>query len=108
MDEALQKTLSYLKAVADKLGYVLNPNDKALSQTASYMAANKQTYGRRFCPCKQHYPVDQSVDPVCPCPEFQDEIIRDGHCECHIFFDKAAAVQAKRRPGLLATVTCPG
>jgi len=72
------------------------------------MAENKRKYGRYFCPCKQHYPVKPGIDPICPCESFRDEISRDGHCECHIFFDEAAEVQAKRRPGLLATVTCPG
>jgi len=108
MNKSPQITLDFLKKVADKFGYVLNPDENALARTASYMAGNEEKYGHRYCPCKHHHPVDPKTDPICPCPDFQDEIRRDGHCECHIFFDKDAAVQAKRRPGLLATVTCPG
>lgn len=108
MDEQLENTLEYLQGVAEKLGLVLNPDVKALHRTASGMAANLSKYGRRYCPCKQHYPVDTSLDPVCPCPEFREEISQDGHCECHIFWEGAAAAAAKLRPGLLATITCPG
>jgi ferredoxin-thioredoxin reductase catalytic subunit len=106
--DTLQATLDYLQSVAKKLGLSLNPDDKALNRTASYMASNVDKYGKRFCPCKQHHPVDESSDPICPCREFRDEIKRDGHCECHIFWDPDAAIKAKTKPGLLATIACPG
>lgn len=108
MDQSLKETLDFLQSVADRLGYVLNPEEKALHRTASAMAGNHEKYGKRYCPCKQHHPVDPGSDPICPCPEFKDEIKRDGHCECHIFFSEEAAVKAKQHPGLLATITCPG
>ncbi len=108
MDELLQETLAYLQSLSDKLGFILNPDEKTLHRIAAGMAANLSRYGKRYCPCKQHYPLDAALDPVCPCPEFRDEIKRDGHCECHVFWEAAAAAEAKRRPGLLATITCPG
>jgi len=108
MDALQLSTLDYLKKVADRLGYVLNPNEKGLYRIVKYMAENKVKFGRYFCPCKQHYPVDQSADPVCPCPTFEDEIALNGHCECHIFFNAAAAENIRNSEGLLSTVTCPG
>lgn len=107
-NDTLKATLAYLQSVASKLGLALNPDEKALSRTASYMAANVEKYGKRYCPCKQHHPVDETADPICPCKEFRDEIKADGHCECHIFWDADAAIKAKTKPGLLATIACPG
>lgn len=108
MDDEIKTALRFLQNTAQRFGYVLNPDENALHRIVGYMADNKLKHGEYFCPCKQHYPVDTESDPVCPCSAFRDEIVRDGHCECHVFFDEVAAVQAKRRPGLLATITCPG
>ena len=106
--EHLQTALEYLWKVADRLGYKLNPDERTLDRIASYMAENKKKYNRYYCPCKQHYPVKADVDPICPCAESRDEITRDGHCECHVFFDVAAFERAKMNPGLLSAVACPG
>ncbi len=106
--DPVNAALDYLQNVAKCFNYAINPDDKALRRVVSYMAENKRRFGNYYCPCKQHYPLDQQVDPVCPCKPFRDEIKRDGHCECHVFFDKTAATSIKNRTGLLATVTCPG
>jgi len=108
MDELHNTALEYLRNVAQRFGYALNPDGKSLYRLVAQMARTKQEHGKYFCPCKQHYPLDIKADPICPCNTFKDEIAHQGHCECHLFFDIEAAVQAKRRPGLLATVTCPG
>lgn len=100
--------LDYLGKVAKRFDYVLNPDDKALNRVVGYMAKNKAEFGKYYCPCKQHYPLDTKADPVCPCESFRAEISRDGHCECHVFFDQVAAASIEHRTGLLATVTCPG
>ncbi|MDP8238276.1 MAG: ferredoxin-thioredoxin reductase catalytic domain-containing protein [Candidatus Hatepunaea meridiana] len=108
MDEQQRTTQEYLGKVADRFDYVLNPDEKARGRIIQYMTENKIKYGKYYCPCKQHYPVDETKDPVCPCPSFKDEIDTNGFCECHIFFNSDAAVAARRSAGLLSTVTCPG
>jgi len=108
MNERHRSTLEYLIKVAARFGYVLNPNEKALGLITGYLAENKMKYGKYFCPCKQHFPIEIENDPLCPCPSFRDEIKSNGFCECHVFFDRSAAEKASRRTGLLATVTCPG
>jgi ferredoxin-thioredoxin reductase catalytic subunit len=107
MNDPSQKTLKHLKSVAARRGYTLNANARALERLTRSLADNKFRFGRYYCPCKRHYPLDPEADPTCPCPEAADEIAKQGHCECHLFFDPAE-IQAKRRPGLLATITCPG
>ena len=103
-----QEALAFARRTAEKFGYVLNPDAVHLARLAGHLARNKAEHGRYYCPCKQHYPVRPESDPVCPCAEFRDEIARRGHCECHLFYDPEAARRRKERPGLLATVTCPG
>lgn len=104
----MQSTIKFLQRIADKFGYKLNPNEKTFGQIATYMTKNKEQYGKYFCPCKQHFPLDNKKDPVCPCIEFHEEIKNNGYCECHLFFDEEASIKAKQHPGLLSTITCPG
>ena len=108
MDTELQKALKFLRNVADRNGYLLNPDLRTLERIALSMVENRRNHKRYFCPCKQHHPVKAEVDPVCPCDESKDEIRRDGFCDCHVFFDESGYEHAKMRPGLLSTVACPG
>lgn len=108
MDKPVKETLAYLQEIADRLSLVLNPDQKALDRIVSYMIENQTKHGKLYCPCKQHYPLKPESDPTCPCDSFRDEIKQNGYCECHLFFDASKIADTKRRPGLLATVTCPG
>jgi len=107
MDKAYEDAQRYLRGAARRRGLQLNPDDRIRERIVRHLADNKERFGRYFCPCKRHYPLDPDRDPACPCDEMAGEVQRDGRCECNLFFD-AEAIQAKRRPGLLATVTCPG
>jgi ferredoxin-thioredoxin reductase catalytic subunit len=104
----LQKWLNFARKIADKNGYDLNPDVTQLNRLFRHLAENRKNYGKSFCPCKQHFPVQPNIDPVCPCSTFHDEIEQQGHCECHLFYSQEAAEQRRKRPGLLAGVTCPG
>jgi len=108
VDPVLRAPLAFASKVANKHGYVLNPDPKQVERLARHLADNKANHGRYFCPCKQHFPVQPDEDPVCPCPTFHDEIRTQGHCVCHLFYSPEAAENARNRPGLLADVTCPG
>jgi ferredoxin-thioredoxin reductase catalytic subunit len=108
MTGSINITSDYLLKVAKKFGYVLNPNEKSLGLITSYLDKNKQSFGKYYCPCKQHHPVDVKQDPICPCSTFKDEIEKNGFCECHVFFEEEAAEKARKSAGLLSTVTCPG
>jgi len=107
-DEALRPVLNFAAKTAERHGYELNPNAVHLERLARHLTENKARHGRMYCPCKQNYPLRPETDPVCPCAEFRDEVESQGHCECHLFYSVEAAERLRRRPGLLATVTCPG
>lgn len=108
MNKEQLKALEHFQRIADRFGYVLNPTERTLERLVKHLAEMHELHGEYFCPCKRHYPLNTEVDPTCPCDTFEDEISSLGHCECHLFYDEEAAVQSKRRPGLLAAVTCPG
>ncbi len=108
LDPALEAPLKIARKVAEKHGYALNPDPTQLRRLLKQLADNKANFGRYFCPCKQHYPLQPDNDPVCPCSTFHEEIKQQGNCVCHLFFDPEAAERARQRPGLLANVTCPG
>ena len=79
------------RVVAEEHGYMLNPDIKRTRKIANLLVKNEEEYGKRYCPCKQSHPVDPGQDVVCPCPDMDDEIARDGHCHCWLFFRKPAA-----------------
>ena len=83
------------RKVGDTLGYVLNPDTKRALKIANLLAKNEEQSGKRYCPCKQSHPLDPEKDVVCPCSDVHDEIARDGHCHCWLFFRKSAAEEQK-------------
>ncbi len=78
--------LSMMRDRAARYGLVVNPDTSRVEKVVGLMTENLVSTGRPFCPCKQGHPLDPSADPVCPCREWLDEIERDGHCSCRLFF----------------------
>ncbi len=104
-DSAGQKNYQRLKKFAEKEGYILNPNHDWIRQVIILMTNNRKEFGRYFCPCKQHHPVDVAIDVVCPCSTLAEEIARDGYCHCRFFYRKGFE---KEKLNILETITCPG
>ncbi len=88
MADAFQENLDRVKAVAEDHGHILNPNEMHLNKMLERMVKNFEQFGKYYCPCKQHHPLDPEQDPFCPCPEMDEEVVEDGHCECWVFFRK--------------------
>ncbi len=104
MDDYL-KNRSRLENIARKKEYVFNANSDWVDQVIRLMTNNYLKYGKYYCPCKQSHPLDPENDPICPCPEMDEEVKRDGHCHCRLFFSPSAL---KERMNILETITCPG
>lgn len=104
-DSDCQKNYQRLKRVTEKKGYIFNPNQDWLEQVIRLMTDNHKEYGKYYCPCKQHYPVDVETDVVCPCPTLDDEVTESGYCHCHLFYKKGFE---KEKFNILETITCPG
>jgi len=82
------KVLSFLKKVAEDNGFALNTDEARVDKVVGLMTENVVNEGARYCPCKQSEPLDKKADKVCPCPEWKEEITRDGHCFCRLFYCK--------------------
>ncbi len=73
----------------DKSPYFLHPDEALVRNILEGLAKNKAKYGRGYCPCR---PVEggrrsNSVN-ICPCRSHNEDIERDGACECGIFVSR--------------------
>jgi peptide deformylase len=84
-----ENLMEYLRRMAVRNGYVLNPDQERVEKVVGLMTENLVTAGRRFCPCKQTHPLDQNKDVVCRCATWEAEIEKEGHCFCRLFYRKA-------------------
>ena len=97
MNNAYTTNLGRLDTLAREMELVLNPDVERVKKVVGLMTDNFQAVGEYICPCKQeHKPAQKGMDKTCPCPEWLDEIARDGHYFCKLFFttQKAHAVTA--------------
>ena len=87
MSPTYQRNYQRLVDVAGERGLMLNPDEARVQKVVGLMAQNFDAVGEWICPCKQqHKPLEKGKDRTCPCPEWLDEIARDGHCYCRLFF----------------------
>jgi len=87
------------RKVGAGLGFVLNPDTERTLKVATLLARNFAGFGQYYCPCKQSHPLDPAKDVLCPCPTLKDELARDGHCFCRLYFTPEAAAQGKPGSG---------
>lgn len=96
MSMIYEQNLERLQSLAAQHNLVLNPDTARVEKVAGRMAQNFEAVGEWVCPCKQqHEPVVKGLDKTCPCPEWLDEIARDGHCSCKLFFSPDGGTQAR-------------
>jgi len=89
LEEEKSLARKFAEGYALKAGYMLNPDEKVRETVIEGLARNKIRYGYRYCPCRRvegNYEVDKYK--ICPCKWHKEEIARDGHCHCTLFFKK--------------------
>jgi len=82
-------TLTRTCEIAEKSGYLLNPDLARVQKVVGLMTMNLMDTGYYYCPCKQSHPLNTKKDVLCPCPGIKKEIDSDGMCFCRLFFKKA-------------------
>lgn len=87
-DDAYNENYNRLEGIARENGYVFNPDKERLNKVIGLMTRNYKEFGKYYCPCKQHHPLDLKVDPLCPCEKLNKEIDDLGHCTCRVFYKK--------------------
>lgn len=85
---AYKENLKRIEQFAERKGYRLNNNPERIAKVVGLMTMNFQEYGKYYCPCKQSEPLDEKQDVPCPCSALDDEVKKDGHCFCKLFFIK--------------------
>ncbi len=85
----LKWTREILEKVAKKKGWRLNPDDEYVESILEGLNNNKEKYGFFYCPCRV-VEGDREKDKgkICPCIWSAEEIERDGHCHCQLYFKK--------------------
>lgn len=91
-----ERIRAFAESYARKKGYRLNPDPEELDLVLEGLLANKRTWGRQYCPCR---PVtgdpEEDRPKICPCKWHEEEIARDGHCHCRLFFRGIGDEQAR-------------
>ncbi|NQU05668.1 MAG: hypothetical protein HQ568_06210 [Calditrichaeota bacterium] len=83
-----EETLSRVSVIAEKNGYILNPDVERMKKVVGLMTENFVQAGKYFCPCKQSHPLNTESDALCPCSEWKEEIEEVGHCFCRLFYQE--------------------
>ena len=87
-DENYKRIKKTSEIYAEKKGFILNPNKTKLTAVIAGLSNNEKTHKFRFCPCRTitgNFQEDKVK--ICPCKWHLDEIKKDGHCLCSLFFD---------------------
>jgi thioredoxin len=72
---------------AEKNGFRLNPDREAVVRLVRGLLENEKKCGARYCPCRRITGnPDEDRPKICPCQWHRQEIEKDGHCFCGLFF----------------------
>ena len=89
MEEKVKKAIQDYKYFAEKNGFSLNSNEKAVEALARSLVEREEKFGAQYCPCRKiSGDVQEDKKIICPCVYMKDEISHDGHCHCGLFVKK--------------------
>ena len=81
--------LKWAHGIARKNGWVLNPDEEHLQTVIRGLVRNKKKFGRPYCPCRLRSGDEERDRAIeCPCIYHKDEIAKDGHCHCLLYYKK--------------------
>jgi len=86
-DKKIENLIESYKKYAEANGFRLNPDEKVVERLVKGLLENEKKYGARYCPCRRVTGNKEEDKPkICPCKWHQEEIERDGHCFCGLFY----------------------
>lgn len=89
LQESEEEMLKWAKAYAHKHGFVLNPDEKTVGNVVRGLVKIKSKFGRPYCPCRIRTGDEEKDRKIeCPCIYHEDEITKQGHCHCNLYFKK--------------------
>ncbi len=85
----IEEIIKRYEDYAKKSGFRLNPDRATVERLIRGLLANEKKYGARYCPCRRVTGnIEEDRLKICPCKWHREEIERDGHCHCWLFFRK--------------------
>ena len=87
MEEEIKKLRKEYEEYAKEKGLKLNPNEKIVEGIIRALILRERQFGEKYCPCRK-MSNDKKKDKkiICPCVDHIEEIEKDGHCFCNLFF----------------------
>lgn len=84
--EALERVSRTAERLAEKSGFLLQPDPAQRRYVLEGLARNLLEHGRPYCPCRE-VTGDPARDRlnVCPCRTHRKEVERLGQCECGLY-----------------------
>jgi ferredoxin-thioredoxin reductase catalytic subunit len=79
----------FASMVAEKQGWVLNPDREFIDMIIDGLMVNYNRYGYFSCPCRDARGVrEKDKDLICPCEYSKPDIAEFGHCYCGLYLSK--------------------
>lgn len=86
-DKKVEILIEDYKKYAEANKFKLNPDQETVERLVRGLLANEEKYGARYCPCRRVVGNKEEDRPkICPCQWHQEEIKKDGHCFCRLFY----------------------
>lgn len=83
------EVLAWVEAYARENGWMLNPDPTVLAAVIRGLARNETRFGVRYCPYHLRSGDDEKDRAIIrPWVYHRDEIERDGHCRCRLYYKK--------------------
>jgi ferredoxin-thioredoxin reductase catalytic chain len=86
LEKDYETNLQRITGIAEEKDYVLNADEERVKKVVGLMTRNYLEFGKYYCPCKQSHPLDLEKDVLCPCPDLEEEVAKEGHCYCRLFY----------------------
>ncbi len=85
--ENIDEVIKSYQRYAEENGFRLNPDKEAVERLIKGILEKEKKYGARYCPCRRisGNPEEDKVK-ICPCQWHREEIEKDGHCFCGLFY----------------------
>ena len=81
--------LKWAQGIARKNKWILNPDEEHLKTVVRGLVRNKKKFGRPYCPCRLRSGDEERDRAIeCPCVYHKDEIAKEGHCHCLLYYKK--------------------
>ena len=85
--ENTEEIIKIYRAYAEEHGFKLNPDREAVERLIKGILENEKKYGFRYCPCRRVTgDPERDKAKICPCQWHKEEIEKDGHCFCGLFY----------------------